>query len=85
MVAGVLAEELGAVAELALQSFAKQRIKWFVLTTAHVDTTDRKRNYQLQPLQVVVSPPGLSQELGSEGPQVADALDGGARLEDFDW
>ena len=74
VVAGVLAEVLGAIAEFALECFSEERVEGLILTTACVDTAHGKSDHLLQPLQMVFSLARSSQVLGTKGPQVNHPL-----------
>lgn len=85
VVRGVLTKHLGAVGELGLQSLAENGVEGLELARAYVQAAHRKGDDLLQPLEVVLRLRGRSQVLRCEGPEVDNALDGGAGLEDFDW
>ena len=74
VVRGVLAEDLGAVAELSLESLAEDGVEGFVLAGADVYTAKGKGNHELHSLKVIVSLCCLVEILRSERPNINNPL-----------
>jgi len=55
VVRSVLTEDLSTIGELALQSFAQNRIEWLILRCADIQTTERKCDDLFEALEVIGS------------------------------